>query len=512
MKPLIPAALLLSCLVPSGAAAKYALAPGAPWTFSVTGTESWNAVVIDQYDNVWMAGNRDQGGNTGVDYIMYRLDSGTMFAGGATLFSGGTAAFYDEGAPSITKSYYTSGTIRENIWLAFTSSGYGTGPDIVTWNVGMNTSQWFDSGHSEFAWALAVVPYEPDNGIADTVKGEPIVAGTMEALGTGQSIEIKYVYYAGGPYVSTATCWSGSLVPVRGRGVALEPDQDIWTVAETAGDILIIHYSSSNYKDSGGKWHPKTYAGFPRRFHFSQAADPRTLVRDRVGNLWVAGALGSSAAVWKFDAAGGLVAGFPSVTPGTGMLNCLALDEDLNAFAVGKTGEDMLVMGVNSQGQPLQGFPLKHDMADAVEGRGIAVGRDRALWIAATVTATGASWTGTVGALFRYEYTPDSPRAPRNGFVLLAPRGAIMDLLKHESMRIVAHPTGGGEIRFQVLTMRGDLVREYVLQTTGNTDVSATWDGRNAAGEYVASGVYAVRVTGGGVNGVKRAMVIKKGK
>jgi len=59
-----------------------------------------------------------------------------------------------------------------------------------------------------------------------------------------------------------------------------------------------------------------------------------------------------------------------------------------------------------------------------------------------------------------------------------------------------------------VLTMRGEPVWEESRTVAAGREARFIWDGRNKSGQEAASGVYAVRVTGGGINGVKRAVVL----
>jgi len=112
--------------------------------------------------------------------------------------------------------------------------------------------------------------------------------------------------------------------------------------------------------------------------------------------------------------------------------------------------------------------------------------------------------------LWHYAFTPDPPPVAPGEVVVRGPEGEILNLARGETVAILALPRAAGDVRVQVLTPRGELVRAFMLPGRGNELARFTWDGRNAAGEPVASGLYAVRVTGGGLAAVRRVVVYRK--
>jgi hypothetical protein len=252
--------------------------------------------------------------------------------------------------------------------------------------------------------------------------------------------------------------------------------------------------------------------GFPQTLVTAAWDEPEAAVLDGLGYLWVAGSIDQDGAIWRFDPAGNLVPGFPvRVNAGSpSRLWAIAVTADRHAVATGSAGGSLLVAGVDETGVPLTSLPLTDPpppLGGTVEGRGIALGADGSAWIAGT-------WHYGAGEsairIWRIGFTPDPPPIASGQVIVRGPEGGILNLARGETVSILVRPRNTGDLRAQVLTPRGELVREFTVAAQGDAMATITWDGRNAAGEWVASGLYAVRVTGGGVTAVRRVVVVRK--
>jgi len=74
---------------------------------------------------------------------------------------------------------------------------------------------------------------------------------------------------------------------------------------------------------------------------------------------------------------------------------------------------------------------------------------------------------------------------------------------------IATHTTAAGKVTVKVYDSGGRLVRDIFDGSRAAGDYTDEWDGRNAEGSKVASGVYLVRIEGPGVNTTKRVLVVK---
>ena len=67
-----------------------------------------------------------------------------------------------------------------------------------------------------------------------------------------------------------------------------------------------------------------------------------------------------------------------------------------------------------------------------------------------------------------------------------------------------------GRVLVKIYSIAGDLVRPvFDADVQAGLWFQATWDGKNADGETVASGVYFVSVKGAGIKTIRRVVVIK---
>jgi flagellar hook assembly protein FlgD len=67
-----------------------------------------------------------------------------------------------------------------------------------------------------------------------------------------------------------------------------------------------------------------------------------------------------------------------------------------------------------------------------------------------------------------------------------------------------------GRVTVKVFNIAGELVRPvFEADVLAGLWFQATWDGRNADGEKVASGIYLVSVKGGGIQSIRKVVVLK---
>jgi hypothetical protein len=511
-------------LVASSAAARFELAPTFPWTLSVNGAETASALAIDVNSRIHVAGTtwtpatlRD------VLLAAWSLTQTAVPWSGTTTARPISSTSYDrasadEGPPALAvTSIPTGGPPAQNVadvYLAFTTTGTGSA-DATLLRVrgdafgGYRTSSPYHEHLGADAEGLAAV--------AISGGGTPFSAGSLDANGTAQLLVFRHVRpTASADWVAspmpwprvTATYWSGSSRPVRGRAVVIDSQDGSWVVAESQGDVWLFRYGSEAFQDSGSGDLRAIHA-FVRR-HAVGGADPAAAALDGAGRLWVAGAIGADAAVWRFDAAGNLTPGFPvRFNPGGGArFAAIALDDAGDAYVTGRAGGQLVFAGYGGDGTLRPGTPvLLSAGADAVEGNGLAFDREGAAWIAATVTAGGGTWGGTIIRLYRLLRFPDPPPVAPGEIRIRGPRGAVLDPARGEALPVLMLPSQPGEVRVRVLTLRGEVLREWRLAAAPGVPLSVAWDGRNAAGRIVATGTYAVVVSGAGLSAVRRAVV-----
>lgn len=80
---------------------------------------------------------------------------------------------------------------------------------------------------------------------------------------------------------------------------------------------------------------------------------------------------------------------------------------------------------------------------------------------------------------------------------------------KGEVARITLRPASSGTIDLKIYSLNGDLVYETSVQGSAGTSQTPTWNGKNKDGKTVASGIYIVHVTGGGIDSNKKVAIIK---
>jgi len=525
----MPRAVLPFCLglilASPAAAARWDPTPTFPWSYSVNGTEAATDLAMGPFDSVWVAGNVTNGFNatSGRDVLAIMFsNTQTRVAWTATITAKPiSTTIYDrdgldEGPPSIAVMPHYFGSTNVNIeqFLAFTSTRTGGVGELTTWRLQgyftTSSSPWFENIHGNPCGAA---------GIAASGSGTPFSVGWTTANGVDQLFYVRQIRTSPTsttfqPRVS-ATFWTGSLtLSVTGRAIAVDGPGNVWIAAQSGGDIELFKYLPEYYEDTYAvELFASPAPGWPRRFVSPEWDEPLDAARDATGALWVAGSIGGAGAVWKFDEYGNPAAGFPvrySPGPPT-VFRALTLDDSQNCYVTGSAGGNLVVTGWDRAGQVLAGFPLIVPAgADAAEGCGIGHEYGGALWIAATVTAAPGTWGGTRIALYRYVFVPDPPTIAAGQVRILGPEGAVLNLARAERMSIMAWPTGGGSVVAEIRNLRGELIRRLEDTGPGHQAVTIEWDGTNGAGQQVASGTYACIVTGGGLNVVKRVVVIRR--
>lgn len=511
-----PVAILLAATMTAGAArARYALTAGYPWTFSETGTETANAIQLDFRGYAVVAGNITRPASASGTDLLVQVYSITHTGRpiGATEFDGGYRL--NEGPPALKlRPRGSGGTYVTDVFTTFVAQTPGTPQLGVVYfqdYFTKTTTMYQDAGGDAVTAAPAV-----DMSSSST----PYFTGWITAGGVDQMFleRIPYNAVASPPFdrlhTVTATYWTGSLtLSVTGRAVAVNGDMTCWVVGQSGGDVALFRYTTNTYADPTPQdLKALIDPAYPRVFVTPAHDEPEAAVVDGLGNLWVAGSIDQDGAIWRFDASGNPAAGFPvRFNRGSpSVLNGIAVTADRHAVAIGSAGGSLLVAGVDETGAALTDLPLTDDpppLGGTVEGRGIAVEADGSVWIAGT-------WRYGAGEsairLWRYNFTPDPPPIAPGEVSVRGPEGGILNLARNETVTILALPQQPGDVRAQILTPRGELVREFLYPGRGNELVTFRWDGRNRAGELVASGMYAVRVTGGEVTAVRRVVVIRK--
>lgn len=523
--------LLLLLILPGAARARFHLAPGFPWSYSVTGSETATALGVDRRERVWVAGNvtHPASGRDILVQVYSITKTGEPITSTPYAYSDG-----DESEPSLAMNIYNNAA---EALLAFTSSFTGQ-TEMVVFVSRLTTGAWTGGG----ALALTGMPGGRVNGIRLDGSGTPYVAASLiypdtepmlylrwpRSYASAESLANELVTYAHPSESSTKAF-------VDGRGVDADGAGNSWMVAEEAGDVLLFEFDTEAYPYTSPLSGLRGRVAWSVRHATTADDNPRALRRDSDGNLWVAGAADGRWAIWKFDPAGGAIKGFPVVDPGglgsSATLYELIVDRKGRCFAVGTSDSEMLFAGVDRSGGLLSGFPITvsvTELADSglparLAGRGLGFAQDGSIWIAATASyktgaAAAAGW-GSYTKLFLYGEEATPPAVPSGAVVVsavasrggrVARGGQVINLERNETLEIIVHPRQSGRLRARIMTMRGELIDESWETVGGGQETVFTWDGRTAAGTRVASGAYAILVTGAGVNEVRRAVVIRK--
>ena len=81
--------------------------------------------------------------------------------------------------------------------------------------------------------------------------------------------------------------------------------------------------------------------------------------------------------------------------------------------------------------------------------------------------------------------------------------------LKGEEVNIYLKPKHSGNVSIEIYNIAGQLVWDKEISVTGGVQEQVVWNCRNKSDEVVSSGIYVVRVKGGGIDTVKKIAVVK---
>jgi len=527
--PLLVHVLVTAVLAAASAAwgAGYTMTSGFPWGFPRAPADispyselTLTAFAVDPDGIVWTAGNIYA---PGVGRDVYALTfSGTVSGVGVLTGSqvlGEPGFGLDEGPPAMVVSTMPAPAypLRVEAYLAYSSFIPSTlAPSLALsrirglgiYAVPAVSTTVYDGFEANPKWAAPAVAL---NGSAT-----PFTAGSMSVGGTEQLLYLRHLmsYSPVFSEVIEATWSSGSSLSVSARAVVPEGNGEAWVVARAGGDIMLFRYQRTSYTDvTAGDFKSRIDPAYPRRFTTPANDEPLAATRDILGNLWVVGSCDGRAAIWKFSN-GVLVTGFP-VLPAVGTGSTLwaaAVDENQDLVAVGASDGRVLLTGVDQSGGLMPGMPVIWSAApDTVEGRGLSLVSGGAVWLGASITASPSStiWYGSALRILRYDFTPSPPLVPSGSVLIRGPGGQVLDPGKRETISISANASRAGLLKVQVLTLRGEVVREF------SADVGAgvhtfSWHGENNAGEELAAGTYAVRVNGAGIDAMKRVVVLRR--
>jgi hypothetical protein len=111
------------------------------------------------------------------------------------------------------------------------------------------------------------------------------------------------------------------------------------------------------------------------------------------------------------------------------------------------------------------------------------------------------SQTFTITPTFSSSPTPEIPASLSHN-VYRPNKGGTLD--------VNFRPGMDGKVIVKVFTLSGELVQPvFETDVVAGTWYQAKWDGRNANGEMVASGVYFVSIQGAGIRNIRKVIVLK---
>jgi hypothetical protein len=77
-------------------------------------------------------------------------------------------------------------------------------------------------------------------------------------------------------------------------------------------------------------------------------------------------------------------------------------------------------------------------------------------------------------------------------------------------LQISWRPVESGKVSVKVFNLAGELVRPvFEADVQAGLWFQASWDGLNLDGQKVASGIYLVSVKGGGIQSIRKVVVLK---
>jgi hypothetical protein len=524
--------LALTAFISCGTAgARLILAPGFPWTYSVTGSETVTSLAVDFRGWVWTAGNAYKAAtgrdllvltwtmtHSGGPYVARTIDGTAEFS---SVFGWATT---DEGEPKVaTWDWRYGGESKEYVFIACTESAGGK-----SYSGAWNIFNYYQSTSGSLFMSSSILP-STAAALAVGGSGTPFVTGTITSGGVKQLLYYRILpdrgnisagnySYAG---VVSATWWTGSALSIEGRGIALEGGS-AWIVGASQGDLYLFRYTEETFQEQSTnevRARPDPAFDPPKNFPTAAWDEPRAMKRDAVGNLMVAGSSDGSAALWKIGPDGTLSWMVKPLGNASSTLYALDFDARGGCVAVGAAGADMVLLVVGSDGRLTEDAVIATAAPDAVAATGVHFNHnDGSVWVGATVSSAPSSpvWRGTCARL--YYFTPDSgPSLVAQGGVQLRVTagsvvkgpGGVLNARAGERISVLARAADGGTVRASLMTMRGEVIREFSEELHTGGVAEFLWDGRNSAGEEAAPGAYLLRVTGGGIQAVKRIVVIR---
>lgn len=126
----------------------------------------------------------------------------------------------------------------------------------------------------------------------------------------------------------------------------------------------------------------------------------------------------------------------------------------------------------------------------------------------------------------RLDMDPDALAIPADWYLRVRPFGILIRNVVTQKggvsiLNNVIDPTGGertrlhytiaqsGPVNITVFTLDGDVVRSLQRGTMTPGDYTASWDGRNRAGDPVARGMYFIRIVAPGIDEIRKVMVVR---
>ncbi len=122
------------------------------------------------------------------------------------------------------------------------------------------------------------------------------------------------------------------------------------------------------------------------------------------------------------------------------------------------------------------------------------------------------SASGSPSISFTLRTLLNNPAFAANGtgnVVVAGGEGGLVNPDRGESAQIGIVPSKSSSIEVKIYNTGGELVAEKFTQGIANAQSFINWDGRDAEGRSVGSGIYFVKISGGGVDMVKKVAVIK---
>jgi len=505
------------CLSCSLAGARFVLAPGFPWTYSVTGSETVTSLAMDSRNWVWTAGNVYSAAS-GQDLLLLvwtRTHPGEPYLTKKYDIPGWSL---DEPSIVCWKWLQSSGDQKDYAFLALTGRSGGYSFSMI-WRI----DEYFASFTPDFFLFPGGLSIE---SLALNVEGSgtPYVTGSVIQGGVKHLLYYRYPRKSsGGSFVLeqevSATWWTGSGISLEGRGVVPYMNGAV-IMGAGGGDLWLLRYKSETFADPT----PMTLKAEidpafdpPRRIVTPAIDEPWAMKKDVYDNFWVVGSSDGSAAVWKFST-GGALQWMVNPLPGTSStLYALSFDASGNCLTTGVAGNGLVLLTVGPNGSLLDDARPTAG-SDTVTPRGLAVNADGSVWVGATLSSAPSSpvWRGTCAQLYYFIPDPGPAVVARGGVVLRVAAGAtvrgpsgVINPRMGERLSILVRAAEGGNVRAQVMNMRGEVVREFTEACSGGSVVEFLWDGRSVSRGDAAPGVYLLRVSGGGVRVMKKVVVTR---